>query len=1066
MKFRRLAVLSCFLSLTALGGVAFSFGQTKKIMESEAALGSYDRNKATYYTSAFSHKVTSSMYDDTLLSTLNGLMQDSHKSYNTYDELFTVTKYSDVDLDNPDNIILLYSRQSINGERNVDIWNREHVWCQSKASFSTGTGAGSDLHHLRPASSIYNSTRNNIPYGVITNKATATQMGDTDCYYTKYVFDPADYIKGDVARVLMYLYTHYSENIDSSFTYKETLNITDIVVTSSNTAQASWDLLMEWNEADPVDYREMVRNNVAASYLGNFNPFIDHPEYARMIWDDTASVQAGLSFPVSYKEINVNATFTNAASAVGNVSSTGTIVYTSDNPSVASVSSSGVVTGVSNGVARIKARGTVNGVNKISYFFVKVGSGYTPKRTLDADGIIYTPTSTSTAVASEKIASETVSYTNSYKTSQITKDNSLTMTITNFPRTISALKLYMRSNGSAGSGTINVTVGGSSYYSRSGTFAQIYGSYSTSFVPVDVTNASATKKTGTIVINITCSVNSLYLQKVIVDYSERTVTKATGITVYPSSKTIAPGEDIDMLTLFTPTTTSLQTVTWTSSNTNVATVTRFGVVTGKAVGSATITATTMDGSNKSNTAAITVSNTVPGDDSGPAVLSSISLNTDNVKKNFVKGESFTYAGLVVTAHYSDSTSQTVASGYTVSPPNMSTTGNKTVTVTYSGYSAQYTITVTAQATSISASVSKIYHPGDVITTADITVVDNLENVIEGFTFSENDHKFTYQEAASGGALTNKTFTNSISYNNMTCSLTVQVKRNAYEEAGTVTDIITRELTGVTGSNSYTNWSDKTSNSSAVYAGHSARYSTNSSDAIQLRSTKTDSTYNAGIVSTTSGGTLTKVKITWNSGTANTRTLNVYGKNSAYSSPNDLYSNVSSTKGTLLGTIVKGTSTEITIDDTYTYVGLCSASGAMYIDKVEITYGAEETALNVANYIMINDTEGQCSGQNGKYNLSIAKLNTMSKDEKDLFWGATESQNYVIYTARTRLAAWARHEGKTLSYIDETFSSNSNTISILGDTVMGDPTIYVVVGITLASVLGFATYFIYRKKKQD
>ena len=186
MKFRRLAVLSCFLSLTALGGVAFSFGQTKKIMESEAALGSYDRNKATYYTSAFSHKVTSSMYDDTLLSTLNGLMQDSHKSYNTYDELFTVTKYSDVDLDNPDNIILLYSRQSINGERNVDIWNREHVWCQSKASFSTGTGAGSDLHHLRPASSIYNSTRNNIPYGVITNKATATQMGDTDCYYTKY----------------------------------------------------------------------------------------------------------------------------------------------------------------------------------------------------------------------------------------------------------------------------------------------------------------------------------------------------------------------------------------------------------------------------------------------------------------------------------------------------------------------------------------------------------------------------------------------------------------------------------------------------------------------------------------------------------------------------------------------------------------------------------------------------------------------------------------------------------------------------------------------------------------
>lgn len=74
-------------------------------------------------------------------------------------------------------------------------------------------------------------------------------------------------------------------------------------------------------------------------------------------------------------------------------------------------------------------------------------------------------------------------------------------------------------------------------------------------------------------------------------------------------------------------------------------------------------------------------------------LSSISLNTDNVQKSFTVNDSFNYTGLVVTAHYSDSTSSTVASGYTVSSPDMSTTGQKTVTVTYEGKTANYTINV-------------------------------------------------------------------------------------------------------------------------------------------------------------------------------------------------------------------------------------------------------------------------------------------------------------------------------------------------------------------------------------
>ena len=64
-------------------------------------------------------------------------------------------------------------------------------------------------------------------------------------------------------------------------------------------------------------------------------------------------------------------------------------------------------------------------------------------------------------------------------------------------------------------------------------------------------------------------------------------------------------------------------------------------------------------------------------------------------------------------------------------------------------------------------------------------------------------------------------------------------------------------------------------------------------------------------------------------------MNVYGKNNAYTAVTDLYD--SSKQGTLLGTIVCGTSTELTISGDYTFVGLRSNSGAMYLDKIEITW---------------------------------------------------------------------------------------------------------------------------------
>lgn len=145
-------------------------------------------------------------------------------------------------------------------------------------------------------------------------------------------------------------------------------------------------------------------------------------------------------------------------------------------------------------------------------------------------------------------------------------------------------------------------------------------------------------------------------------------------------------------------------------------------------------------------------------------------------------------------------------------------------------------------------------------------------------------------------------------------------------SGTVVDVLTRATTGVTGT-SYTAWSGKTSNSKAVYAGQSA----GGNDAIQLRSNNN----NSGVVTTTSGGKVKKIKVTWQSATSSGRTLDIYGKNTAYTAATDLYN--TSTQGTKLGSIKYGTSTELEISGDYEYIGLRSNSGAMYLTEIEITW---------------------------------------------------------------------------------------------------------------------------------
>ena len=73
----------------------------------------------------------------------------------------------DADSDNPNNVILIYSRRSeaISNFGTSSGWNREHLWCNSYGIDKRGP-AYSDLHNLKPADASVNSARSNKIYDI------------------------------------------------------------------------------------------------------------------------------------------------------------------------------------------------------------------------------------------------------------------------------------------------------------------------------------------------------------------------------------------------------------------------------------------------------------------------------------------------------------------------------------------------------------------------------------------------------------------------------------------------------------------------------------------------------------------------------------------------------------------------------------------------------------------------------------------------------------------------------------------------------------------------------------
>ena len=265
---------------------------------------------------------------ETLTKGLSWLMGSTQTYITKYGDLKTKTAVTDKDPMNDGNIIGLYSRKSISSSwANATVWNREHVWCKSLSGglytsiSESASNAGSDIHHLRPALTTYNSTRNNTPYGEIPDKTASgvSRLGDSDNYYTSTMFEPSDEIKGDIARILMYVYVRYSSNYEATNSaYADAISnvrdgnklvITNIVKTDDEAS--AWKLLLKWNELDPVDYLEMQRNDQAQLIQGNRNVFIDHPEFATMCFGTYSGAGALVDLTNTYDETKASYVGTN-----------------------------------------------------------------------------------------------------------------------------------------------------------------------------------------------------------------------------------------------------------------------------------------------------------------------------------------------------------------------------------------------------------------------------------------------------------------------------------------------------------------------------------------------------------------------------------------------------------------------------------------------------------------------------------------------------------------------------------------------------------------------------------
>jgi endonuclease I len=205
-------------------------------------------------------------------------------------------------------------------------YDREHTWPKSYGFPNDGSTnyPYTDCHHLFCCDSSYNSSRSNKPYAIgtaaWTEKTTLVNNGagggsgtfPGNSNWTTGATNTGSWQtwgnrKGDVARALMYLDVRYEGGThgvtgasEPNLILTDDLNLIQASNTGANIGVAYMGLksvLLQWHNEDPVDAKEMARNNAVYLHQGNRNPFIDHPEWVACLFGSSCGTPPPAATP-------------------------------------------------------------------------------------------------------------------------------------------------------------------------------------------------------------------------------------------------------------------------------------------------------------------------------------------------------------------------------------------------------------------------------------------------------------------------------------------------------------------------------------------------------------------------------------------------------------------------------------------------------------------------------------------------------------------------------------------------------------------------------------------------
>lgn len=203
---------------------------------------------------------------------------------------------------------------------------------------------------------------------------------------------------------------------------------------------------------------------------------------------------------------------------------------------------------------------------------------------------------------------------------------------------------------------------------------------------------------------------------------------------------------------------------------------------------------------------------------------------------------------------------------------------------------------------------------------------------------------------------------------------------------TATDELTATTLNIT--SSYNKFATQTLSSGASYDGAAYVGTGKNYNGIQIKADQIKKSFYTGIITSASGGTIKSITINFNS--ANSNTLGIYGKNTAYTTADDLF-------GSAAGELIKSvpnskTAVTITPDKAYKFIGFKSNKGTIYIDKITIVWEKASSTPTTTT------TFGANSGKtftftNGKLEGFTAPTATATKSDDN-----TDLSNLIEYTS--------------------------------------------------------------------